>query len=81
MPTITLKGLASGKTYELTYQEEEEKKTVLAFLTEKGFPMASSCRGEGVCEKCFFNKSLLGCKFRLRDLKARHIEIIEIDYL
>lgn len=81
MPQITLKGLASGKSYELTYKEEEASKTILEFLTEKGFPMASSCRGEGICKKCFFNQNLLGCKFRLKDLKVRKIEVIEIDYL
>lgn len=80
MPEIILKGLASGKNISLTYTEAEENLTVLDFLLSLGYPMAYSCRSEGICKKCLFNNDLLGCKFRLKDLKKRGIKEIAISY-
>ena len=62
---IEIVGLASGKVITLQYNEKDLKLTLLAFLTSKNIPIASSCNGEGVCRKCTIQNDWLTCRLTL----------------
>jgi uncharacterized 2Fe-2S/4Fe-4S cluster protein (DUF4445 family) len=78
---IKLKGLSSGRTIPLSVKLNDEALTVLEFLRNNGQPIASSCRGEGVCKLCSINKDVLSCKINVRDFLDLHGSIIEVPYL
>lgn len=61
----------------------DSEQNLMDFLRLHNIPIASSCLGEGVCEKCtiFLNQNkVLSCQVKLKDLKSDNIEI-SIDYL
>jgi ferredoxin, 2Fe-2S len=37
---------------QIEVEEKDLKKSLMTILQEKGLPVASSCKGEGVCLKC-----------------------------
>ncbi|TNF27060.1 MAG: 2Fe-2S iron-sulfur cluster binding domain-containing protein [Deltaproteobacteria bacterium] len=79
MSRLIVKGLASQKTvaeFELT--EEEMQQDLLTLLTSKGIPIASSCQGEGVCQKCLINGDLMACITKPSELIAQDDKKIEI---
>ena len=60
--TIHIFGQASGKHFYEMVHSVDLKKSLLNFLSEKGYPIASSCNGQGVCAQCRFNENLLSCQ-------------------
>jgi uncharacterized 2Fe-2S/4Fe-4S cluster protein (DUF4445 family) len=77
MREITLIGRASSKRWQYEVCEEDLSKTLLEFLQSRDVPIASSCGGLGVCEKCLYNDSELSCQIKMEDINFD----IEIDYL
>lgn len=78
MSKIIVKGLASGKTV-TELNSPDQAINLLDFLRENNIPIASSCRGEGVCKKCVFNKDKLACK-QMLPIDEEDL-IVKIDYL
>jgi len=72
MQQITVKGLASQKViFETAVSEDETDMSIMDFLHQHGVPIASSCRGEGVCKKCIVNEDVLSCQLSLKNLYLR----------
>ena len=82
---LEILGKASGKTVKIWRFLDESQipnLSVLEFLRKEKVPMASSCFGEGICQKCVFNNDQLGCQIQLRDLFTQSTQaLVEIDYL
>ena len=80
MPKLELKALASQKKYSLEINHSDQELSLLDFLRKNNFPIASSCNGDGVCEKCIVNKNILSCQISVGDVLKRKM-IIEVGYL
>jgi Na+-transporting NADH:ubiquinone oxidoreductase subunit NqrF len=78
--TLTVRGLASNQTYSLIVKPEEKKLTLMNFLINHNFRIASSCSGEGVCKKCVVNKQIVSCQIKVEDFLKQN-DSVEIDYL
>ncbi len=83
--TITVKGKASGK--ELLNQTIPKVKNtgicLMDYLRNNSLPIASSCLGEGVCQKCLVHlnkKKVLSCQVMVSEIENDDI-FIEVDYL
>lgn len=82
MPKITIRGIASKKTYG-PFSFELNTQNLLDFLIEKNLPIAYSCYGEGICEKCSVEikkKDVLSCQVLMKDLDEDDI-MIAVNYL
>ncbi len=81
MKTIVLFGGASEKiiaTFKI--QEKDYEKNLMNYLHAQNINIASSCRGEGICQKCliFINeKPLLSCQKKISDI-FHNTESIEL---
>ena len=79
---IEIYGKASKKIlFEGNISQRSLSKTVLNFLENLSFPIASSCGGEGVCAKCIINENTLSCSLTLSEFMALKGHRIEIEYL
>lgn len=79
---IEVKGMASGRTTLIDYEESELSEILLYFLRSKGITIASSCDGEGVCKKCVIQNDWLTCMMTLEQFLQRCPDgIIEVSYL
>ena len=79
---IIVIGEASQKKL-LQITPPERDITLMDYLREQSISVASSCYGEGVCQKCKLivnDKEVLSCQIRLFDLVENNI-IIKISYL
>lgn len=66
---LTIQGMASGKTWEITIENNVDLETsVWAFLEEKGMRLASSCLGMGICKRCEINKASLACQTSIQEI-------------
>lgn len=82
MQLITLIGQASKKTWNIHIEDPLElKMTVLEFLRNKNYPVASSCDGEKVCKLCTINDNLLACNILVKDIITKYNSKITISYL
>lgn len=68
---IEVKGLASGKSTLIDFEESEADDLLLFFLRKKGITIASSCDGEGVCKRCDIQNGWLTCRLTLKDFLQR----------
>lgn len=68
---IEVLGLASGRSYFLTYETSELNEILLDFLRKKNITIASSCDGEGVCKKCEIQNGWLTCQLTLEQFIQR----------
>lgn len=68
MQKFKLTGLASQKSL-MTFSKSEWpiEISLMEFLISKGFPIASSCNGEGQCKKCVINEDILSCQVKQTD--------------
>lgn len=66
---------------DIILKNKDLDKNLLAFLQEKEFPIASSCRGEMVCQKCILSTGVLSCSLTLQEFLTQHGNIVEVDYL
>lgn len=72
MYSIKVRGLASEKIVKtLTLLSIPENISLMNFLLSQGIPIASSCKGEGVCSKCTVNNNLLSCQISLENFLER----------
>lgn len=79
---IELKGLASGTSRFLEYEESDLETDLLTWLRSKEVTVASSCDGEGICKKCVIQNGWLTCELTLREfLKLQEDGVILISYL
>ncbi len=77
---LKVKGLASGKEFEVKISSEDLGISLMDFLIKNGFRIASSCGGEGVCKKCVVNETLVSCQVSVREFLDNG-QAIEIGYL
>lgn len=77
--TFIIKGKASNKTTTLRYSEKDLQTILMLFLHQNSIPIASSCRGEGVCKKCTL-AGVLSCQITLEQYIKNYGDSIEIDY-
>ena len=78
---ITVIGLSSKKKHPISPTDDDLKKTVLSFLQDYNFPIASSCRSEQVCKKCIINQDILSCSITLGEFIKLYKNEIYISYL
>lgn len=82
MPSLTIKGGASQKTVAIINCDGHENKNLMEFLRSQGIPLASSCFGMGICEKCVINENVLSCMFTVAQyIESTANQPIEISYL
>jgi Na+-transporting NADH:ubiquinone oxidoreductase subunit NqrF len=87
MYTLIVFGNASKSNVATINISPKEKLTnLLQILMDHKIPIASSCFGEGVCQKCVINDGLLACKTTFMDLlqgvdSSQNIITISLDYL
>ena len=78
---ILLVGRASGKEAVLFYSCKQNQ-TLMDFLHQRSIPVASSCKGDGICKKCEVSMNLqpiLSCQIKLSNLPQPCR--VQIDYL
>jgi Na+-transporting NADH:ubiquinone oxidoreductase subunit NqrF len=79
---IKVKGLASGRILELDYNQEDLGRNLMFYLRSKDVTIASSCDGEGVCQKCAIQKDWLTCQLTVSEFLALEPSgIVEVGYL
>ena len=83
MPSLILRarGLASGKELGV-WEVSDPQENLMDFLRARGIPIASSCGGDGVCQKCVINTDLLSCQFTVEQFLTRYPEaVVTVSYL
>lgn len=69
---FTIFGKASDQIYKEWYVEPnegpDENMSLMQYLIEHKIPVASTCLGKGVCQKCMVNENILSCQVTLRDV-------------
>ncbi|MCO4795059.1 MAG: hypothetical protein KC493_15185 [Bacteriovoracaceae bacterium] len=81
---ILIKGVASQSTIkELKVTDANVDIDLLTLLQSENIPIASSCMGDGVCQKCMVNTDKLACELTPRKLNFNAVgeAFIYIDYL
>lgn len=69
MYQIKIWGEASQTTVStLEITDKDLDKDLMLFLRNANIPLASSCFGEGVCNKCVVNGHILACQTIMRSL-------------
>ena len=84
--TIQVRGNASGKLIKELAADKDSNDSLMQIMHKANIPIASSCLGEGVCEKCVVNDTLLSCQIRPKDLlknqlKDQNYVVITVAYL
>lgn len=79
---IIIFGRSSKKIIARLEVREDETLDLMTFLRNNNIPIASSCYGEGVCNKCIINETLLTCQISVKDyLNAYKDATINVSYL
>lgn len=74
--------MASQRVYDLPYEDEDLSRNLMFFLRSKNITIASSCDGEGVCQKCSIQNGWLTCQLSLEEFLQKAPEgIVEVGYL
>ena len=87
MIKLQVYGKASKRLVKVIEVIEIPDITLMDFLRAQNIPIASSCYGEGICQKCVINQDILSCQLSLKDIlhSAKYFNKnkvqIEIDYL
>jgi len=82
MSSLIIKGGASGKIVATIDINGHEDENLMEFLRSQGIPLASSCLGMGVCEKCVINNDLLSCMYTVAQyIEKTSNQPIEISYI
>lgn len=79
-PQLIIIGSHSHKKVTLLLEDIDYPKNLLLFLTSRDIPVASSCRGQGVCKKCTVSKEILSCSVSVKDYLTKYGNIVEISY-
>lgn len=78
---ITITGTASQKKYVFIVTQQDLELTLLNFLLNHNLPMAYSCHGKQVCEKCIVNDSILSCSLTVADTLKEYRGEVFVSYL
>lgn len=78
---IQVNGLSSKTSRKYKISDNEKTMKLLKFLQSKNLPIASSCRGEGICKFCKTQEGILTCKITVENFHANHGQEINISYL
>lgn len=78
---INLIGKSSGKKTRIDYCNDQLAQILMDFLRSNSIPIASSCRGEGICKKCKVNSEILSCQLTLAEFLSLHGKNLTVDYL
>lgn len=79
---ITIYGESSQKSMAVDLDDPLDLDlTLLLFLQKHNFPIASSCRGEGICKLCKVNEKTLSCSITVRGFIEKFGNKICISYL
>jgi hypothetical protein len=79
---ITVVGKASGRETLLALSNHDLTKNLMFYLRDRGITIASSCDGEGVCQKCAIQCGWLTCQLTLEQFLERQPDgKVFIDYL
>jgi ferredoxin len=79
---LTIKGLSSNKVFKtLEFTEADKDTNLLSFLSLNNIPIASSCRGKMICQKCIINGTLMSCSVTISEFVEKNGLLIEVDYL
>jgi len=78
---LIILGLASKKEFTITIKANDLDKDLLSVLRSYNIPIASSCSGEGVCEKCIVSDKVLSCSLTLKSYLEREGNRISVAYL
>ncbi len=81
LKTLSIFGVASSKTTNLSYTAEQDTMNLLIFLQENDIPIASSCKGRAACHRCKLNGDHLACEFTLSEFVEKFDNKLSIDYL
>jgi len=68
---ITVEGKASGRSYPISFSPDDLGRNLMYFLKSNGITIASSCDGEGVCQKCAIQEQWLSCQLTLKEFLQR----------
>lgn len=90
MYELDIYGLAGHKTLKrVRISPDEIKKrageSLMQYLRSLSIPIASSCLGDGVCEKCVIfitqleKKEVLSCQLSLKDIFIDNIKKIKVE--
>ena len=85
--SITIVGLASMKTVKIIplttiLKKDGEELTLMDFLISNGIHIATSCKGLGICHKCFVNQSITSCQITLTEFINTTPSLrVEVSYL
>lgn len=77
---LIVKGLASQKKIIFSPTDTDLELNLMNYLMKQGLPIASSCSGQGACQRCVVNNELLSCQISVREYLAKFGEV-EITYL
>lgn len=79
---IKVKGMASQRIYELPYDDLDLSRNLMFFLRSKNITIASSCDGEGVCQKCSIQNGWLTCQMTVSEFLSQAPDgVVEVGYL
>ncbi len=63
---ITVYGQSSKTTKQFEVITSDLDLTMLQWLRDHNIPIASSCRGLGICDKCLINERHLSCEYTVK---------------
>lgn len=78
---IIVFGESSKKTIKLKLSNTDLSKTLMDYLRENNIPIASSCRGEGICKKCVISKTILSCSLTVQEQVDKFGRDVSVSYL
>lgn len=86
MKKLIIEGGASKKIIHVFELETNDLEiNLLEFLADHHIPVASSCGGDGICQKCYVQnrgQKLLSCQFAVGDLFVNSLqETLTFSYL
>lgn len=78
-------GASQKKVLSINLNHEELNQNLMTFLLNHKINIASSCNGEGVCQKCIIwqdEKSFLSCQIQLSEIfKNSFSQSFRVSYL
>ena len=82
-PLIEIYGGASKKLLKsVPLKKEDQEKNLMLYVRALGFPLASSCDGDGVCHLCVVNENLISCQMTVGELQTENnVKKMTISYL
>ncbi len=77
---LIIRGGSSQKEKIIVLEENDGPKNLMLFLASKEIPIAASCRGQGICEKCIVSDKVLSCSLSVKDYLEQYGKTVHITY-